>query len=78
MQWCVPFVFFFNIHIVITIRLDSSDLTPFERDDVKAALEREIAGSWLTDEIRRRKPTPEEEAMGGFAVIEQNLCILVT
>jgi phosphoenolpyruvate carboxylase len=56
-------------------RLDSKDLTPFERKDILEGLEREVAGSWLTDEIRRRKPTPDEEAMGGFAVLEQNLCI---
>lgn len=54
-------------------RLDATDLTPFERADILASLEREVSGSWLTDEIRRRKPTPDEEAMGGFAVIEQNL-----
>lgn len=57
-------------------RLDIPNLTPFEREEAKNALVREISGSWLTDEIRRHKPTPSDEAMGGFAVIEQNLCIL--
>lgn len=33
-------------------------------------LRREIAAYWLTDEIRRRRPTPVEEAKWGFAVIE--------
>lgn len=54
-------------------KLDVSNSTPFEKEEAKNALVREISGSWLTDEIRRRKPTPDEEAMGGFAVIEQSL-----
>lgn len=54
-------------------KLDTLNITPFEKEEAKNALIREISGSWLTDEIRRRKPTPDEEAMGGFAVIEQNL-----
>ena len=58
-------------------RLDVANSTPFEKEEAKNALVREISGSWLTDEIRRRKPTPDEEAMGGFAVIEQSLCILL-
>jgi len=52
---------------------DSRDLTDDEREELLATLRREVSGAWLTDEIRRRKPTPEEEAMGGMAVIEQSL-----
>ncbi len=33
-------------------------------------LRREITAYWLTDEIRRKRPTPLEEAKWGFAVIE--------
>lgn len=33
-------------------------------------LRREISAYWLTDEIRRKRPTPVEEAKWGFAVIE--------
>jgi len=36
-------------------------------------LKREVVSSWLSDEIRRNKPTPENEAFGGLAVIEQSL-----
>ncbi len=36
-------------------------------------LRREILAIWLTDEIRRRRPTPVEEAKWGFAVIEHIL-----
>ncbi len=36
-------------------------------------LERLIAESWHTDEIRRERPDPREEAKWGFAVIENSL-----
>lgn len=34
---------------------------------------REISGLWQTDELRRVKPTPEEEARGGLHIVEQSL-----
>ncbi len=37
------------------------------------ALQREITAAWMTDEIRRRRPTPVEEARWGFAVVESVL-----
>ncbi|MEM7017198.1 MAG: phosphoenolpyruvate carboxylase [Pseudomonadota bacterium] len=36
-------------------------------------LKRLIAEAWHTDEIRREKPTPQDEAKWGFAVIENSL-----
>ncbi|GAM21660.1 hypothetical protein SAMD00019534_048350 [Acytostelium subglobosum LB1] len=48
-------------------------LTDYERAEWEEELKREVSGSWLTDEIRRKKPTPEEEAQGGFSILEQNL-----
>jgi len=54
-------------------QLESTTLTSFERDEVEKELFRQICGSWLTDEIRRQKVTPEMEAQGGFAILEQNL-----
>lgn len=44
-----------------------------EREQVDARLERLIAESWHTDEIRRERPTPQDEARWGFAVIESSL-----
>ncbi|MEM7217757.1 MAG: phosphoenolpyruvate carboxylase [Pseudomonadota bacterium] len=41
--------------------------------DDDAALERLIAESWHSDEIRRTRPTPQDEAKWGFAVIENSL-----
>ena len=44
-----------------------------ERQRLNAPLERLIAESWHTDEIRRERPTPVDEARWGFAVIEGSL-----
>lgn len=54
-------------------RLDHRDLTPPERERLEAALHREIVALWETDELRRDRPTPEDEARGGYAVIEKVL-----
>jgi phosphoenolpyruvate carboxylase len=56
---------------------DHTPLTEAERAELLMELRREVSGGWLTDEIRRRKPTPEEEAMGGLAVVEQSLWVAV-
>ena len=52
---------------------DTRDLTPFERDETEQALRRDITSCWLTDEIRRARPTPLDEAHGGLAYLEETL-----
>lgn len=52
---------------------DHSDLLPEERQVVQEKLQRLIAEAWHTDEIRRTRPTPVDEAKWGFAVIEHSL-----
>ena len=52
---------------------DRLDPTPDEIEEVHQALKREITAAWQTDEIRRRRPTPQDEARWGLAVIEQTL-----
>ena len=37
------------------------------------ALHRDITSCWLTDEIRRSRPTPLDEAHGGLAYLEETL-----
>ncbi|AXM98242.1 phosphoenolpyruvate carboxylase [Pseudomonas plecoglossicida] len=52
---------------------DHRDLTPTEREQVRERLRRLIAEAWHTEEIRRTRPTPVDEAKWGFAVIEHSL-----
>ncbi|EKT4479111.1 phosphoenolpyruvate carboxylase [Pseudomonas putida] len=52
---------------------DHRDLTSAERQQVRERLRRLIAEAWHTEEIRRSRPTPVDEAKWGFAVIEHSL-----
>ncbi len=52
---------------------DHADLLPEEREQLLQRLRRLIAEAWHTDEIRRSRPTPVDEAKWGFAVIEHSL-----
>ncbi|GIL72820.1 hypothetical protein Vretimale_4503 [Volvox reticuliferus] len=52
---------------------DRSDLTPEERRNIVLELQREVAALWQTDELRRQKPTPLDEARGGLHIVEQSL-----
>lgn len=52
---------------------DHRDLTSAERQQVRERLRRLIAEAWHTEEIRRTRPTPVDEAKWGFAVIEHSL-----
>lgn len=54
-------------------RRDREGLTPQEDEDAQRALSAEITAAWHSDEIRRQRPTPEDEARWGFAVVEQTL-----
>lgn len=54
-------------------RQDRLDPTPEEIEEVHTALSREITAIWHTDDIRRRRPSPADEARWGLAVIEQTL-----
>ncbi len=63
-------------HNRIAALLDERDrygLTPDEDEETGLALKREITASWHSDEIRRRRPTPQDEARWGLAVVEQTL-----
>ncbi|WP_444940159.1 phosphoenolpyruvate carboxylase [Microbulbifer sp. ZKSA004] len=53
--------------------LDRPDLTPEESQDLRRHLQEQILSAWSTDEIRRSRPTPVDEARWGFATIEQSL-----
>ena len=58
----------------VLARRDRPDLTPEESADAAlAALRREIAIVWQTDEVRDRTVSPLDEVRGGLAVFEQTL-----
>jgi len=50
-----------------------TDLPPYEQRLNTEAIRREIFGMWETDAIRKKKPTPTDEAYGGLLVFEQTL-----
>lgn len=53
--------------------LDHADLNGAEREQIRLRLQRLIAEAWHTEEIRRNRPSPVDEAKWGFAVIEHSL-----
>ncbi|MDP5208839.1 phosphoenolpyruvate carboxylase [Microbulbifer sp. 2205BS26-8] len=53
--------------------LDRPDLTQTEIQELRRHLYEQILSAWNTDEIRRARPTPVDEAKWGFATIEQSL-----
>ncbi|MFN2315319.1 MAG: phosphoenolpyruvate carboxylase [Gemmatimonadales bacterium] len=52
---------------------DRPDLTQPEEADRRRRLREEIAATWLTDEVRHRRPTPLDEVTWGLVVFEQTL-----
>lgn len=54
-------------------QLDHNDLADYERDKIMRRLRQLVAQSWHTDEIRKIRPTPIDEAKWGFAVVENSL-----
>lgn len=52
---------------------DRGDLSSLERAQIKQALHRAIAEVWATDEIRRRRPTPVDEAKTSLVTVEHSL-----
>ncbi|GAB7205866.1 hypothetical protein OS21_23580 [Dickeya oryzae] len=54
-------------------QLDHNDLADYERHQIMRRLRQLIAQYWHTDEIRKIRPTPVDEAKWGFAVVENSL-----
>jgi len=51
---------------------DNPEATSRDRARLEQELHREIVAIWETDEIRRERPTPLDEARSGLVVIEQS------
>lgn len=54
-------------------QFDRGFLTPQERKSQTNRLKRRVLATWQTDEIRRKKPTPIDEAKWGYATVEETL-----
>ncbi len=54
-------------------QLDRVDLDASEVEAAHETLRREVLACWLTDEIRRTRPTPLDEVRAGLTVIEKSL-----
>ncbi|OCG04662.1 phosphoenolpyruvate carboxylase [Gilliamella sp. wkB112] len=54
-------------------QLDHNDLADYEVDRIMRRLKQLVCQAWYTDEIRKKRPTPIDEAKWGFSVIEDSL-----
>jgi phosphoenolpyruvate carboxylase len=53
--------------------LDYAQKIGVNKEELMNALFREIMAMWQTDELRRTKPTPQEEAKANLHILEQSL-----
>ena len=53
--------------------LELTDISDKEREQLLVRLEQLITQGWHTNDIRKKRPTPVDEAKWGFAVIENSL-----
>lgn len=66
------------IHMMVEVnsclkQLDHDDLANYERKQIMRRLRQLVAQYWHTDEIRKNRPTPVDEAKWGFANVENSL-----
>ncbi|NDL64879.1 phosphoenolpyruvate carboxylase [Acerihabitans arboris] len=66
------------IHMMVEVnsclkQLDHSDLAGYERKQIMRRLRQLVAQYWHTDEIRKNRPSPVDEAKWGFANVENSL-----
>lgn len=54
-------------------QLDHDDLADYEKDRIMRRLRQLVCQAWYTDEIRKQRPIPLDEAKWGFSVIEESL-----
>ncbi|HSH41463.1 MAG TPA: phosphoenolpyruvate carboxylase, partial [Arenicellales bacterium] len=56
---------------------DNPDLTKRDRAALDGELHREIVAIWESDEIRRERPTPLDEARAGLVTLEQSAWVVL-
>ncbi|PNT72884.1 hypothetical protein BRADI_2g50380v3 [Brachypodium distachyon] len=54
-------------------QLYAKDITPYEKQELDEALQREIQGAFRTDEIRRAPPTPQDEMRAGMSYFHETI-----
>lgn len=54
-------------------QLDHDDIVDYKKDHIMRRLKQLIVQYWFTDEIRKNRPTPNEEAKWGYDVVENSL-----
>jgi phosphoenolpyruvate carboxylase len=54
-------------------QLDHVDISEYGKEKIMRRLRQLVAQSWYTDEIRKIRPTPIDEAKWGFSVVESSL-----
>ncbi|CEM02501.1 unnamed protein product [Vitrella brassicaformis CCMP3155] len=57
----------------VIIKLDRPDITPFEWTECREMTKRALATLWRTDEVRRVKPSPSDEAQQIVNIVEDTL-----
>ena len=57
----------------ILAQFDRTDLLEYERRQLTKHLHVEIDSIWHSDELKRVKPTPSDEARSGIAIVENIL-----
>lgn len=54
-------------------RLHNIRMSPYERLETLDEIRSQVQGAWRTDEIRRRKPTPEDESRQGLTYFHETI-----
>lgn len=54
-------------------QLDHADLSDYQRTKIMRRIRQLVEQAWFTDEIRKHRPTPIDEAKWGLAVVENSL-----
>ncbi|KAL4538926.1 hypothetical protein Ndes2526B_g02798 [Nannochloris sp. 'desiccata'] len=54
-------------------RLHNTRMSPYERLECLEEIRSQIESAWRTDEIRRRKPTPEDESRQGLTYFHETI-----
>lgn len=75
MKLLINQLFFLNPQIQILTEADicrsmEKKTTTYQKQQLNDALQREISSIWLSDEVSRKKPRPQDEAEKGTLIVE--------